>query len=900
MATVNPISQEERFLTAVRDGDVSYVEQVLENKLETGLDINRSDRNGKSALTLAVLQGNLLIIKLLLSNGARLGDALLRAVDTQFLDAVQLICKHSESLRPNTRKAIIGCHPENDDFHPDLTPIVLAAHHNNYMVLKTLLKYGERVPDPESSDFQRTEKHTLQRSVGTLNVYRALSSGYYISLTAHDPIGKAFTLSSRLKEMSDMEYEFRAEYTELSESVEQYAADILAQARDSEELTSILTHDATEHEPEESNSNEKALFKVFHAIACEQKKFVAHPHCQQLLIKRFYGQMSFMRDWSLFKQLLLSLVIMLVYPFTSFVFIFLSSGKLLNFLSTPYVKFLMDIASRMTFLVFLLITTIVPPSITTEDIITGQGSPGQFSQVPLVVNILILLWIIGMTWAEINAIWKGGVSSYLRDGANILDFAILALFWSYMVLTLISYLQLERSYNANSGTGLQPTGSILSTGPNTDLPITTLSPVNLDSSTPIPQVANVSLLKDYISGAINLTESQIDGSIRTELDRLLDVILKDVSCAGGDTSGVDAESEGTEVPDFDPFHPALVADAVFAIATVVTFLRLLILTVSSQLVGPLQISLGGMLFDIGKFIMVFIIVWFAFSLGLNQIYQAYQEIEFTRCVAENAEDCRPGPFYDVGQSMLTLFWSLFGLESLDIIDVSIAKHYFTEAVGKILFALYMMFAVVVMLNALIAMMSNTYTRVEENSDTEWKFARARMWVHFLHIGGTVPPPFNVIPTLSTIIRVARRCYRKCCVTKSHHNGKSKLAEHAYKKIAKLLAERYILDHSSSSGGEAENTVSRADVMAIRNDVAVFRYETFKSLNAADQSFENLQDVLGNIKVQLAKVDDIGAKTEQLDNSVKDLKERNRVIRNTVDGMASSLFRSRAGRSLVGQ
>ena len=48
---------------------------------------------------------------------------------------------------------------------------------------------------------------------------------------------------------------------------------------------------------------------------------------------------------------------------------------------------------------------------------------------------------IGMTWAEINAIWKGGVSSYLRDGANILDFAILALFWSYMVLTLISYLQ---------------------------------------------------------------------------------------------------------------------------------------------------------------------------------------------------------------------------------------------------------------------------------------------------------------------------------------------------------------------------------------------------------------------------------------------------------------------------
>ncbi|XP_022108366.1 short transient receptor potential channel 5-like [Acanthaster planci] len=896
MATVNPISQEERFLTAVRDGDVSYVEQVLESKHETGLDINQSDRNGKSALTLAVLQGNLLIIKLLLSHGTRLGDALLRAVDTQFLDAVQLICKHSESLEPEERKAVIGCHPENDDFHPDLTPIVLAAHHNNYLILKTLLKYGAVIPDPDSSDFQRTEKHTLQRSVGTLNVYRALSSGYYISLTAPDPIGHAFTLSSKLGEMSNQEYEFRAEYTELSESVEQYAADILAQARDSDELTSILTHNHSVQPSDENNAKEIALFKVFHAISCEQKKFVAHPHCQQLLIKRFYGKMSFMRDWSLFKQLLLSLVIMLMYPFTSLLYIFLGSGKVMDFVSTPYVKFLMDIASRMTFLVFLLITTIVPPTVTTEEVITGQGDPNQFSQVPLSVIILILLWIIGMTWAEIKAIWKGGVSNYLKDGANVLDFAILALFWSYMVLTLISYFQIQRDTELRVATTVIPglgSSPVVPPGPSRS--------VATDSSTVIPATVNLSSevsleeLKQYITATILDTEAALDGVIRSELDRMLDVLLENLTCGVEATQGPTAAPE----PEFDPLHPALVADAVFAIATVVTFLRLLILTVSSQLVGPLQISLGGMLFDIAKFIMVFIIVWFAFSLGLNQIYQAYQEIDLTLCLAEGTEDCRPGPFYDVGQSMLTLFWSLFGLEGLEIIRVNHAKHGFTEAVGTILFALYMMFAVVVMLNALIAMMSNTYTRVEENSDTEWKFARAKMWVHFLHVGGTVPPPFNVIPTRIAITELLSRCYRRCCVPRRNQNGKNKMAEHTYKKIARLLAERYILDHSSSSGGDAENAVSRADVMAIRNDVAVFRYETFKSLNAADQSFENLQDVLGNIKVQLQKVDDIGAKTEQLDTSVKDLKERNRVIRNTVDGMAASLLRSRAGRTLVG-
>ncbi len=67
--------------------------------------------------------------------------------------------------------------------------------------------------------------------------------------------------------------------------------------------------------------------------------------------------------------------------------------------------------------------------------------------------------------------------------------------------------------------------------------------------------------------------------------------------------------------------------------------------------------------------------------------------------------------------MLTLFWALFGLEPLEIIKLDVngqqeVEHYFTEAVGTLLYALYLMFAVVVMLNALIAMMSNTYTRVE--------------------------------------------------------------------------------------------------------------------------------------------------------------------------------------------
>ena len=59
MATINAISQEERFHAAVRDGDVAFVETALEKKEELRLDINAPDRNQRPPLTVAIVQGNL-------------------------------------------------------------------------------------------------------------------------------------------------------------------------------------------------------------------------------------------------------------------------------------------------------------------------------------------------------------------------------------------------------------------------------------------------------------------------------------------------------------------------------------------------------------------------------------------------------------------------------------------------------------------------------------------------------------------------------------------------------------------------------------------------------------------------------------------------------------------------
>lgn len=57
-----------------------------------------------------------------------------------------------------------------------------------------------------------------------------------------------------------------------------------------------------------------------------------------------------------------------------------------------------------------------------------------------------------------------------------------------------------------------------------------------------------------------------------------------------------------------------------------SFLRMISLTVVNRYVGPMQISLGGMLFDIIKFLLIFCFVWFAFSLGMNQLYWYYSAL----------------------------------------------------------------------------------------------------------------------------------------------------------------------------------------------------------------------------------------------------------------------------------
>ncbi|XP_070548230.1 short transient receptor potential channel 4-like isoform X2 [Ptychodera flava] len=858
------------YLTAAERGDT----QTLEYALDTdSVDINCVDRKGRSALILALQNGHTEAMAFLLRQGVHVGDALLRAVDAQFYRGVQLLSEFSQSYKGRSIN-VINCRSENEDFHPDITPIILAAHHNNYDIIKMLLHYGATIEDPEKTTDRVTEKHTLQHSLGTLNVFQALASEAYISLVSTDPIDRAFKLSVKLIEMSVRDYEFRQEYLKLSEKCEQFAADLLGETRDTKELTTILTHDRASHRDID------LPHQVFKAVKMEQKRFVAHPHCQQLLIERWYHGLPNWRDKSMLKTIPISIAIGLSYPLLSIFYVFFPFGKLAKFINIPFVKFLLNTASYLTFLFLLLFSSDMGfigsfglddlPSDPEEriDELTDQVIQNQQrGPSPNTLQYIIGVWLIGMTWVEMKDIFKSGCKAYLKNPYNILDFCQLALFWTWMALRITAMVMVNDERKVAAATNKR------SLSLQEFYNLTEFIDDQHENLQKWNQEELNSIMIQIISNISSLVQSlQTTNDPDNKLTNLTGLLTEYIARTSNGNSGndIDPSKYGYDdvsysIPrgEWNQWDPTLLADAIFAVACVLSVLRLLRIIVISELVGPLQISLSKMNYDIMKFIFIFTFVWIAFGLGLSQVYWAYAASDEISCLQDDegtVKECSYQPFGSLSWSMETLFFSLFGLLETDILRIK-ADHSSTEWFGTVLYGMYYIIAVVVLLNLLIAIMSNTYSKIEKNEDTEWKYHRSEMWVSFFE-GDTIPPPFNIIPSPLSIWKLIKSlyyCIHWSAATKRNEEQRRKTFrkhEH-YKGVVSQLVLRYFADKKSSNGrGGRADTISRAEFMDFKQDMSTFRYEQLGIGQKLERNASMTSSHLNSLVLRLVQMEKI--------------------------------------------
>ncbi|XP_077991749.1 short transient receptor potential channel 1-like [Glandiceps talaboti] len=869
---------EDMFLTAAEVGDKKTILAALEK--HHIFNVNCVDEENKTALVLAVEAAQTEVVDILANHPAiNHGDALLRAVNLNFEIEARVLCESLESrqLLPHG----LYCRAINSDFHPYVTPVVLAAQNNHYDILKLLVgEFGAQITDPSSMVDE--DESSLEHSVGALHLYRALASEAYITLTSEDPIEFAFKMSKKMKELSIRLFEFRFEFEELAQKAEKFAADLLENVQSTEEQTITLSHKSGhDHNGSSSHTNGRndsddllVPHKIKTAIDYDQKKFVAHSHCQHRLVEMWYRGLPNWRRQSSMKSMMKSTLMMIGFPVLSICYIVAPHRRPGNLLKIPYVKFLCHVASTLTFLILLCVQSFdLQYTLYSmyRHVTSQEGGEEHKSMMSLLndlfltpVEIAIIIWVGGYTWSNIREIWTKGIRviQYNIQG-KLYDYFNLFLFWTWAIMRLVVLVEviINREHKSD-----------IATADNI-----TAQSYNGETCPTIWETQELGCLNSKLDILLQ-SQEDVQGNITTLILRLEEVIERaeasqatrnsrmkrspaSIMRAQGGQSVV-ADISIDELHDSRLIQMTLLAEGMIALAKTLCFLSLIRITVVHLQIGPMQISFGRMGEDIFKFLAIFVLVLIAFSVGMHQLYHFSTYVKMMRdCVNAGSTECSDSAD-SLFKSISALFWTLFGLSDMKAFKTP-EDHWFIDILGYILFAGYNLVAIVVLLNILIAMMSNTYTRIEEDADTHWKFSRSCLWISFYESSAALSSPFNLVPTMKSI-RNFCFCHNLAakCLDIQHDDVQSRVnvvdkKELRYNALMKEMGQRYAFS-KLKSGEEKKDPL----IMQLKRDLTGLRTETKENL-----------DTLGHTMKEIA-----GEEVEEDDNMLKGvLDEVERVV-----------------------
>uniref|UniRef100_A0A8C1J957 Short transient receptor potential channel 1 n=1 Tax=Cyprinus carpio TaxID=7962 RepID=A0A8C1J957_CYPCA len=291
--------------------------------------------------------------------------------------------------------------------------------------------------------------------------------------------------------------------------------------------------------------------------------------------------------------------------------------------------------------------------------------------------------------------------------------------------------------------------------------------------------------------------------------------------------------------NWDAFHPLLVAEGLFAFANVLSYLRLFFMYTTSSILGPLQISMGQMLQEFGKFLGLFLLVLISFTIGLTQLYGKDEDLSSSKNITKNCEGifCREqsnDTFHTFMGTCYALFWYIFSLAHVALFVTRIS---YTEElrsfVGALIVGTYNIVVVIVLTKLLVAMLHKSFRQIANHEDKEWKFARAKLWLSYFDDKCTLPPPFNILPSPKTVCYLVISLSKWICShtstgkvkrqnsLKEWRNLKQKRDEN-YQKIMCCLVHRYLTSTRQKMQSTDQATVENLN--DLRQDLSKFRNE----------------------------------------------------------------------------
>nr|XP_033785571.1 serine/threonine-protein phosphatase 6 regulatory ankyrin repeat subunit A-like [Geotrypetes seraphini] len=215
--------------------------------------------------------------------------------------------------------------------------------------------------------------------------------------------------------------------------------------------------------------------------------------------------------------------------------------------------------------------------------------------------------------------------------------------------------------------------------------------------------------------------------------------------------------------DTDRLHCLFARNMFLGVAMTLSFVQFLEFLTFHHLFGPWAIIIRDLIKDLTRFAVILGLFHVAFTMQLSAVYQpVYPEPTMNQSIAnENGTAKNDSTTQDPVDITVVLFFSLFGLIDPECLPPLNRTPHFTFVIVRFIFGVYLVVTLIVLINLLIAMMSDTYQRIQAQSDTEWKFGRATLIRDMTRKSGT-PSPFNLCTNLFYYVKMFCKYKGKLC------------------------------------------------------------------------------------------------------------------------------------------
>ncbi|XP_048581815.1 serine/threonine-protein phosphatase 6 regulatory ankyrin repeat subunit C isoform X3 [Nematostella vectensis] len=256
--------------------------------------------------------------------------------------------------------------------------------------------------------------------------------------------------------------------------------------------------------------------------------------------------------------------------------------------------------------------------------------------------------------------------------------------------------------------------------------------------------------------------------------------------------------------DMDRVTLIFARNQILALAMVLCVVQLLEFLSIHQLFGPWGVIIGHLVVDVLRFLVIMLLFIVGFALQLAAVYKPIDR-------EENGYHIKT-----INQGFVhiceLLFFALFGLTNQSD-NLATGSGYPSGAhqIAKAVFGVYNVLCMIILINLLIAMMSDTYQRLQEKSDVEWKYGRAKL-IRSMELQVSQPPPINLFTHIVHLARVIYKVRCNCCRTniinlmrdnQQKHSAKRRRASRKSKVDTELLQLRL---ESGRAGNSSDNRI----------------------------------------------------------------------------------------------